>query len=95
MSIYTLIQETIRGEASDVTTSEQRQTDLEARPWGLQGTRAGVWLAGLFVVLVGFVVCGCSDSDEKLPPRKALKRADKGAGGSGAQAAAAPGRWCA
>ena len=90
MSTYTLIQETIRGEASDVTTSDQRQTFRATRPWGLRGTRAGVWLAGLLVVLVVLVVGGCSDSDEKLPPRKALKRADKGAGGSGAQAAAAP-----
>ena len=91
MSTYTLIEETIRGEASDVTTSDQRQTFRATRPWGLRGTQAGVWLAGLLVVLVVvFVVGGCSDSDEKLPPRKALKRADKGAGGSGAQAAAAP-----
>ena len=90
MSTYTLIQGTIRGEASDVTTSERRQTFRATRPWGLRGTRAGVWLAGLLVVLVVFVVGGCSDSDEKLPPRKALKRADKGAGASGAQAAAAP-----
>jgi len=95
MSTYTLIQGTIRGEASDVTTSDQRQTDRATPPWGLRGTRAGVWragvwLAGLFVVLVVFVIGGCSDSDEKLPPRKALKRADKGAGASGGQAAAVP-----
>ncbi len=58
--------------------SEQRQIGLQARPWR---TRAGVWLA-----VLGLVVVGCSSPDEKLPPRKARERVDKGAGVGASQA---------
>jgi tetratricopeptide (TPR) repeat protein len=81
MPTYTRDRETFRGEASDVTTREQRQTGRQILPWRARGN------AGLALILIlPLLVCtGCSAPDEKLPPRKAGEKAGKGAGASASQ----------
>jgi tetratricopeptide (TPR) repeat protein len=83
MPTYTRGRGTIRGEASDVKTSEQRQIGRQARPCGPVKTQVVVWLAVLVIV-----VSGCSAPDEKLPPRKAREKAGSGAGAGTSQAGA-------
>lgn len=83
MPTYTRGRGTIRGEASDVKTSEQRQIGRQARPCGPVRTQVVVWLAVLVIV-----VSGCSAPEEKLPPRKAREKADTGTGAGASQAGA-------
>ena len=81
MPTYTRWGGTIRGEASDVKTSEQRKIGRQARPCGPVRTQVVVWLAVLLIV-----VSGCSAPEEKLPPRKARERAGSGTGAGASQA---------
>ena len=71
-----------------MTTSEQRQIGVQARPWGARRTVGLALIIILILPLLG--ASGCSAPDEKLPPRKAREKADTGAGVGASQATPDP-----